>query len=140
MPRTNSTAVKELLLSDYDTDTNPSLDVFISTANVITTRVNTCATARSITLSSDELELIERWLAAHFYVMNDQTFSSKSTQGASASFHGQTGMNLDASKYGQSAKIVDYSGCLTAIAERRTARAFWMGRPPSEQTAYTDRD
>lgn len=142
MPRTTEDAVEELLSAggDYDTLNNPSLIPFIQTANVIVTRVVTCATEKGITLSTEERELIERWLSAHFYVMSDQTYAAKGTEGASATFHGQTGMNLDASKYGQTAKMVDYSGCLNAIGNAQRASLSWLGKRPSEQTDYSDRD
>lgn len=140
--RTTVADVKAVLLpgKDYDTEDAPSLQPFIDTATVIVDRVATCATDRDKTLTSGELELIERWLAAHLYAMSDQTYASKSTAGASASFHGQTGMHLEATKYGQTAVTLDYSGCLTAIGKRQTARGAWLGKRKSEQTDYSSRD
>lgn len=140
MARTTDELVKGVLLLDYDSRRTPSLTPFINAANLVVTRVATCATAKDVTLSSDELEMIERWLAAHMYVQSDQTFASKSTSGASASHHGQTGMGLENSKYGQTAMMLDPSGCLAAIDKRQSAGAHWLGKPPSEQTAYVDRD
>lgn len=142
MSRTNSSAVKALLLpgKDYDLDRAPSLTPFIDSASAIVSRVAACAIAKGEPLSSSELELIERWAAAHLYVCSDQTYASKSTEGASASFHGQTGMHFESSRYGQTALSLDFSGCLSAITEKRVASAAWLGRPPSEQTDYGDRD
>ncbi len=140
--RTTTSAVAAVMLpgKDYDTDAAPSLQPFIDTASVIVDRVNTCATNKGITLSVGELELIERWLAAHCYCMSDQTYASKNTEGAGASFHGQTGLNLDATKYGQMAQSLDYSGCLSAINKRARASGFWLGKAPSSQINYNDRD
>jgi hypothetical protein len=143
--RTTSAAVKDVLRlgslgGDYDDANEPSLTPYITAANLIVTRVNTCATARGRTLSAAELAEIETWLAAHFYVQSDQTYASKSTGGASASFHGQTGMYLESSRYGQTAVSLDYSGCLSALGNRRTAAGYWLGRRPSEQTDYSERD
>ena len=140
MSRTTEVAVKGLLLLDYDTARAPSLVPFIDTATVLVDRVATCAAAADETLTAAELELIERWLAAHYYVQSDQTFASKSTSGASATHHGQTGMRLENSKYGQGALTIDSSGCLDSITKNARAGANWLGRPPSEQTAYVDRD
>ena len=142
MARTTAAAVQAVLApgKDYDTEDEPSLDPFIDTATAIVDRVEDCAVAKDRTLTDAELELIERWLAAHLYAMSDQTYASKSTAGASASFHGQTGMHLEATKYGQTALTVDYSGCLSAISKRQVARLVWLGKPPSEQLPYTDRD
>jgi len=142
MARTSQGAVQAILLDDYDSVNSPSLQPFIDTANVIVSRVATCATAKGKTLSSTELELIERWLAAHGYAMVDQPYQSKTTQQASATFQGRTGMGLEATKYGQQALSVDYSGCLKAIASgnRKTAGLTWGGKAESEQLDYDERN
>lgn len=138
MPRTTSSAVETLLAGDYDGTT--SLTPHIDTATAIVDRVEDCAAARDRTLTEVELELIERWLAAHFYAMVDQPYQSKTTGRSSATFQGRTGMHFEATKYGQSAVNVDYSGCLAAIGKRRSARVVWLGKPPSSQVDYVDRD
>lgn len=144
MARTSSASVQALLLPgrDYDTDDAPSLTPFIDTASAIVDDVDECATDRGYTLGSTRLELIERWLAAHFFQQSDQGYASKSTAGASASFHGQTKMYLESTKYGQTAVRLDKSGCLQAIAseERKAVQADWLGKPPSTQTDYSERD
>lgn len=144
MARTTSAAVQALMLpgQDYDTLANPSLTPFIDTASALVDDVVTCAAADGVTLTAARLELIERWLAAHCYCMSDQTYASKNTEGAGASFHGQTGMHLEASKYGQMAARLDSSGCLESIAgaERKVASGFWLGKAPSGQTPYRSRD
>jgi hypothetical protein len=143
MARTTSAAVQGVLMDDYGKKADgsfPSLDPFISSANVVVTRVATCAVAKSKTLTAAELELIERWLAAHFYAVSDKPYTSKSTQGASASFNGQTAMALDATLYGQQAKVIDYSGCLESISKRQMAALTWLGKAPSDQVDYADRD
>lgn len=130
------------MLNDYDAVENPSLAPFIDTASAVVDDVAKCATDKDETLTSVRLELIERWLAAHFYVCSDQTYSSKSTDGASASFHGQTGMYFESSRYGQTAMRLDPSGCLNALgsSERKVASGFWLGKRRSEEIEYRDRD
>lgn len=139
--RTLSADVLALMLpgKDYNLSSPPELTGFILTANKIVSRVATCATAKGMALDSTELELIERWLSAHFYVVSDQPYASKSTGGQSASFQGKTGMSLDASKYGQAAMNVDYSGCLSAISKRAFASTAWLGKNPNEQIAWENR-
>lgn len=142
MARTGSSAVQAVLRpatvgGDYDGSTD--LSPYIATATVMVDRVASCATVKGKALSDAELELIERWLAAHLYAMADQTYTSKTTQGASGSFGGQLGMSLEATKYGQNALAVDYSGCLTVISKRQVASFGWLGKPKSEQTDYEDR-
>lgn len=145
MARTTSTAVIAVLLDDYGPrgdGTLPDLTAFVETASAVVDDVEDCAAARDRTLGSTRLELIERWLAAHFYAVSDQPYRSKSTADASATFQGDTAMYFEATKYGQTAMRLDPSGCLAAIggAAPARARAFWLGKPPSEQTDYEDRD
>lgn len=143
MARTTSTLVQGVLVNDYGPDYQdnyPSLDPYIDTASAIVDRVAACAIDRDMTLSSTELEILERWLAAHCYTQMDQTFASPSTEGASASFHGQTGMGFEGSKYGQMALRLDWSGCLQIIDKRQFAGGIWLGKPVSEQTPYDSRD
>lgn len=144
MARTTDVLVKKVLAPgrDYDTVNNPSLQPFIEAASSVVDDVVTCATRKGKTLTSTKLELIERWLAAHLYQMSDEGYTSRSTMSASGSFQGQTGMYLEATMYGQTAITLDPTGCLVAIAKgaRPTARAFWAGKRPSEQTDYDARD
>lgn len=139
MTRTNSTDVQAILGDNYDGA--KALSTFIRTANILTDRVSTCATSRGITMTSEELQEIECYLAAHFYGHHDQMYQSRSTGKASGSFQGQTGMALDATKYGQTAKMLDHSGCLATLEKgKATARMDWLGKPPSDQVDYVDRD
>lgn len=140
--RTTISAVQAVLNDDYgalESGSSPSLQPFIDTASAITDRVEACASRRNKALTAAELELVERWLAAHCYAMNDQPYSSRSVQGKSGSFQGQTGMYFEATKYGQTAISVDWSGCLMAIGKRQTARLSWVGKTIPEQSPYTDR-
>lgn len=141
MARTTSDAVKAILLSNYDSATNPSLTAFIDTATAMVDEVVTEATERSLTISSTLLERIEAYLSAHFYGLSDQFYTSRSTAGASGSFQGQTGMGLDATLYGQTAKRLDPTGILAGMDESvGYATMTWLGKAPSNQTDYVDRD
>ena len=142
MARTTEALVKAVLRlgsqgGDYDDANNPSLTRYIAAANLLTTRVATCATNRGVTLSDDELTEIETWLGAHYYTKADRVYQSKSTNGASASFV------LDPKNpepYKAVALEIDISGCLAALLAGNRARLKWVGKVPSEQTAYEDRD
>lgn len=142
MARTTVDAVKALMLpgKDYDVANAPSVQPYIDTAYAIVNRVVECSTARGIILTSEELELIERWLSAHYYCMSDSPYSARSTQGASGTFQGQTGMGVEATKYGQVAEGIDYSGCLSALLRGQFLRLAWLGKAPSAQIHVKDRD
>lgn len=126
-------------MDDYGS--SRSLTPFIDTATVIVDRVKTAAAAKGIALLATELELIERWLAAHFYAQSDKPYAEKETGNAKAKFVGRTGMYLESTLYGQTAARVDPSGVLAALATsaRAVGRGHWLGRRPSEQTNYNDR-
>ena len=142
MSRTTSAAVKLVLApgKDYDTDDNPDLAPFIDAASAIVDDVVSCATDRGVTISTARAELIERWLAAWAYCLSDQSEQNSSTEGASAGYQGQTGMHFEANKYGQMAVSLDPSGCLNAIGKQQRAQITWLGKSPSSQIDYADRD
>ena len=133
MARTSSAAVIAILISNKNYDGSTSLDSYIETATDVVTQVNTCATTKGVTLTSTTLELIERWLSAHYYTIMDPLYKSKSTLKASGSFNDRS--------YADVAKQLDSSGCLTAILEgNNRAQVVWLGKPPSSQINYADRD
>jgi len=63
-------------------------------------------------LSEDRLKEIERYLAAHFACMMDPREEREQFGDASNTYQGKTGMALDATFYGQTAKLLDTSGTL----------------------------
>ena len=124
---------------DWDC-TNIDLKPFITVANVIADKVSSCASDKGLSLTSAQLKEIERYLAAHLYALRDAQYQSKSTERASATFQGQTGMGLDLTWWGQTAKVLDFSGCLAAYSAGARASLSWLGKAPSDQTNYEDRD
>lgn len=139
--RTTSALVQGVLGADYGQKPSgelPSLTPYIRIANQVTDRVATAAVDnKNITLTSAELEVIETWLAAHFYTKMDPVYTSKSTGGASGSFvRGKT----EPEPYKDGAIAADYSGCVNAILNRFFASANWLGKAPSEQIPYWQRD
>lgn len=138
--RTTASVVQELLAHNWDDVT--SVTPYIQSASMLVDRLVVLAARlpSPITFTATELELIERWLAAHCYCQTDLLYQSKSTGGASASFQGQTAMHLESTRYGQMAMDLDYSGVLATINKRQVAQMYWLGKPPSSQIDYEDRD
>lgn len=130
MARTTAAAVQTLLGGDYQSSL--SVTPFIDSATLVVDRVSTCATGRGVTLSSEELELIERWYAAYLYTRVARRYRSKQTGKASATYEDTT--------YLDGAYGVDASGCLKAIIAGRKTKAVWLGKRVSEQTDYINRD
>jgi hypothetical protein len=132
--RTDAAAVQAILGKNWDNLT--VVTPFIETASMVMDGVAACAIDNGETLTDFELEIIERWLSAHYYLIMDQIFSAKRSEGAIAQFQGKTNMYLESTIYGQTAMRLDRSGCLNAIggAEFKKARGFWLGRDPVDQT------
>ena len=121
-----------------DTDANKTVDPFIRMATALTDKV---VAADSDGLLGDGLPReIELNLSAHFYEAHDQQYTEKETDDAQAKFQGQFGMGLKSTKYGQNALLLDLTGYLRALGKGGRVGATWLGRPPSEQTAYVNRD
>lgn len=123
--RTTAPAVQSALGPNYDGQQD--LEENILTASVLVDELVRCSTAKGLTLSDELLERIECYLAAHFYGHGDQFYQSRSTQGASGSFQGQTAMGLESTQYGQTALRLDISGCLMGFNKGARARAVWLG-------------
>lgn len=126
-------------------DPTVSMVPYIAAASAMLDQVvASCKPAAS--LSTAKLKIIETWLAAHFYSVRDQQFSQETEGKGSATYQGQTQMNLTSSKYGQTAMMLDGSNCLASrnlevtTGMRRVAGTIWGGKPPSAQTPYRDRD
>lgn len=137
MPYTDHDAVQAILADDYDADVAPSLDPFIEVANHLVVEV--CLPVE--TYSDERLEVIERYLAAHFYAI---TMPRIQTTGLGQGDIEQTiqskiDLGLNLSHYGSSAMILDTSGGLAALNARGTAKTspnanmqrvdlVWLGR------------
>jgi len=142
--RTNATNVKAVLLSLYDLVNTPDLTAFISEASLLVDWVDSCDTDNLN--STALLTVIETNLAAHFYLLADRAASDEKTLDASVKYQGQTEMYLKSTPYGQKAISLDVSGCLASRdlaavnGGKRTVKMTWLGKAPSAQTAYVDRD
>lgn len=140
MARTNVGAVKALLGRNYDGTAD--LNQWIASATGLVTQASLFAVSvKGITLDSTTLELVERWLACHFYCRFDPLYNSKSTMGRSGSFQrGPQKEGFESTDYGRSACEIEYSGMLRAIGLRQVASLDWMGKPVSAQIPYDERD
>jgi hypothetical protein len=120
--RTTTLKVQEILGDNW---AGSNVQPYIDIASSIVDQANTLAfSAKGFSLTPTQLELMERWLAAHFYCTMDPIFMQKATDGASGSFQRKVGDGFDATDYGKAACNVDTSGVLTAIGKRQFASGF----------------
>jgi len=121
MARTNSALVQEVLDRNYDLKRSPSLKPYIDAASLTVTRLVDDAAVKGFTHTSDELEMIERVLAAYNYCKMDPLWQSKSTQGASGAHVTSQTLDGEQERYKRWAIEIDASGCLNALLNRRRA-------------------
>lgn len=68
-------------------------------------------------VSDGVLKQVEKLLSAHFASINDPVSEGGMIGNASFDYQGDTGMYLDATRYGQAAKAVDPTGQLKAAED-----------------------
>ena len=135
MPRTTPDLVKGIV----DTSADDALDLmpFIEAANVLVTKV--CLPHYNETTDASQLELIERWLAAHHYCILSPRESFEGAGAVQANYESKVDLGLDVTRYGQTAMRFDTSGALAALnnamkkaattlpAVRQPKRWKWLG-------------
>jgi hypothetical protein len=123
--RTTAALVKGII--EVDEDSIPDLDPFILTANELVTEC--CGSAG---YTATRLELIERWLAAHFVAIRDPRLASEQA-GVSARYQHKVGLILQVTTYGQQAMTLDTAGGLAALSKRaeegktKSVGITWLG-------------
>lgn len=119
---TTTQAVADILGDDWDTNRPLSdLQQYIDTAYITLKRVVTCAARKGVTYDAQDLEMIERWMAAHCYCQSDKAYASRTTLDSSGQFQGRTDMGWASSNYGQHACRLDWSGCLFNVDKQQRA-------------------
>lgn len=122
--RTTADAVREIV--EVDDTISTDLVPFITIANELVTEF--CA---PVGYSDARLELIERWLAAHYYTVRDNRVKSEAVAGVSATYSQNTALNLASSMQGQTAMSLDTAGGLAALNKRTVD-----GKRPSVEIGY----
>lgn len=107
--------------------------LFIDVASILVDKLEECATERGYTFSDAHLRHIETYLAAYFYVGRDPRYKTKKTERAAATF--------TVPDYWEMARRLDISGCLDSFGREQYYVEFaWLGKAPSDQIDYEDRD
>lgn len=106
--RTTSDAVKAII--ETDDDVSEDLAPFIETASFLVDSY--CEPEGG---SATELELIERWLSAHFYAQRDPRAASEGVSSVNVSYQTSVKVGLANTHYGQMAMRIDTSGALAAM-------------------------
>ena len=127
--RTTEEEVQAVVEVSSDINVLPYIDI----ATILVDKIVECAAERGQTLSDTQLRVIEAYLAAYFYSGRDPRYTKKKTERAEASF--------TVPVYWEMAKRLDTSGCLDSFGRDQHYIEFaWLGKPPSDQIDYVDRD
>lgn len=112
-----------------------NLDPYIDTASKLVDKVAQCDTDGE--MDDQHLELLERWLAAHFYAVTRRPAKlSRKIGAASTTYHrGMLGKGYESSPYGQQALALDVTGCLRKLG-RQKAGATWVGSRANDHAPY----
>lgn len=112
MPRTTAEQVGGII----QVDSRIPLDPFIDTANSLVTEV--CAPAG---YSDIRLEMIERYLSAHFYTLRAPRAVSEQAGPVNVTYQSKVDLFLKTSHYGQTAILLDTAGGLAALCTEDAA-------------------
>lgn len=114
MPRTTSDLVKGIISVRAGDDLSP----FIAVANELVTEECVPVKKADGTTpwhSDTRLELIERWLSAHFYAVMRPRAVSEGAGTVQQTTESKVDLGLRVTKYGQQALELDTSGALAAL-------------------------
>ena len=122
--RTTSEAVEGII----ETEVTISLTPFIEVASLLVDKV--CAPLYDEVDDAAQLEMIERWLSAHFYAIRDPRRTQEVAGSVSEQFTSRVDLGLDLTWYGQQAKLIDTKGGLKVLDEAKAGALgiFWMGK------------
>jgi hypothetical protein len=120
-----SLTTAELVAGLIEVDADISLDPFIATATAFVSEI-----PASAGLATERLELIERYLSAHFYTHRDPRPVSERAGPVSAEYQSKVDLNLSTSHYGQTAMMLDTSGTLATLSRlsKRVGGVTWLGQ------------
>ena len=109
MARTTQSAVEEIIENSTSFDLTP----FIEAANHIITKVCT-----STSYDATDLEIIERWLSAHFFAIYEARPTEERAGSVSARYQSKVDLGFDVTHYGQMAMRLAYEGELAVLNEQ----------------------
>jgi hypothetical protein len=128
--RTTDAAVALII----EQDVSISLTSFIEVANALVTELCTDSG-----YDATRLELIERWLSAHFYAIRDPRTVSEKADVVAQSFRSKVDLGFNVTHYGQMAMRIDTDGNLAALdkrtleGQRKSLGVSWVGLSETEQ-------
>ena len=100
--------IRDLIETALD---DATLQVFANDSHVIVSET----IPSSAGVSEGRLEIIEKYLAAHFTALRDPRLTSEHVGPATSSYEGQSGLYLAHTRYGQQVMVLDPTGSFAAM-------------------------
>lgn len=128
--RTTASEVSKIVKVKTGDDLTP----FIEAANNVVTQHCTDAA-----FTTEQLELIERWLSSHFYLVYRPVGMIERAGPVSKQIESRVDLGFDVTRHGQMAMRLDWSGALSALNEQAkngaqiTTGVTWLGTPHDEE-------
>ncbi len=132
--RTTAAAVRGIL-RDNSPPSDKDIDPFIESANSVVTSVCT-----NSGYDDAKLEIIERWLSAHFVRVAYSAFKREEIRNSRDEYQSRVEIGFDVTHYGQQAMRIDTAGNLAILnnqvkkadlplpAEKRSVSIRWLGK------------
>lgn len=130
--RTTNAQVAAIIELEVTVSTEP----FIEVANSLVTELCTDSD-----YTDEKLELIERWLSAHFYAIREGRATLEKAGKVSATIQSKVDLGFDVTHYGQMAMRIDTAGNLAKLNEQTKKGGVpvvgmtWVGRTEEEAIA-----
>lgn len=109
--RTTADLVKGIIKTRITRDLSP----FIDAANYMVTKVCAVIPTGGVDYTDEDLTLIETWLAAHFYAIDDPRNARERVSTLTQQIESKVDLGLDVTRYGQMAMRLDVNGKLAAL-------------------------
>lgn len=129
MSRTTSNAVESIIEVDAGDDVTPAIEVATFLVG------KHCVTAGGLSETTDavELELVERWLSAHFYSVTVPRAKSEKAGPVAQTIESKVDLGFNVTRHGQQAMRLDSTGKLAALDRQaregsaRVGSVHWLG-------------
>ena len=118
--RTSEEEVEEILDPKLEIE-DLNITAFITTANNL---VNQQLQGE---LSNEILNEIEKWLSAHFVTVSVRQPQRYSLGDEDISYDNELGLGLDNTMYGQQAKMLDTTGSLSSLGQKKASLTVVSG-------------
>ena len=130
MARTTVANIKKIIEVDLTIiAVDADMDAFIDVANELVTEMCTGTNGPSTAYTVARLELIERWLSAHFYAIRDPRVKSEKAGPVGVNYQEKVDLNLKLTHYGQQAMMLDTNGGLRSLDQNKAyqVQVLWLG-------------